>query len=283
MTLHCLTTRFPYLPMLLLALFALALQGCGDGVRILPPSDADPTGYYTNNGDLEVMRADNTAPRSSTVNDLQGMVTDGQLMMLSDTENLTYVGTFTVSGNDINGTVTVYEADVMTQQDVPLTGQITAGSTITGTLGGTGAANGTFTLNYAPLVDNGPVDMDTVTRRLSWEPVTGNPPAIPFLDMAAGARPAPAINMTSAGSGSEIFDNCGFTGRVDPITGTHLYRVSVTMVDCVDKAILATPVYTGLASVRSEVSSNDRLILVMTNGAYDFSGEYKECLIAGCL
>ncbi|MCF6364371.1 MAG: hypothetical protein L3J88_13720 [Gammaproteobacteria bacterium] len=281
MTLHCLTTRFPYLPMLLLALFALALQGCGDGVRILPPSDADPTGYYTNNGDLRVMKNDNTTPRSD-IKDLQGMVTDRQLMMLSDTENLTYVGTFTVSGSDFSGTVTVYEDDVMTQENVPLSGMITAGARITGTLAGTGAANGTFTLNYAPLVDNGPVDMGMVTQPLSWEPVTGNPPAIPFLNMAAGATPAPATNMTSAGSGSDIFNNCGFTGRMDPVTGTHLYRVSVTMVDCVDKAILTTPRYTGLASVRSEAKSNDRLILVMTNGAYDFSGEYKECLVVGC-
>ncbi len=284
MTLHCLTTRFTHLPMLLLGLFALALQGCGDGVRILSPpvSDVDPAGYYTNNGVLEVMMADNTTPRLA-ITDLQGMVHDGQLMMLSDTENLTYAGSFTVSGNDISGTVTVYEADVMTQKDVPLTGQITADSKITGTLSGTGAANGTFTLNYAPMVDNGPVDMDMVIRRLSWEPVTGNPPAIPFLDMAAGARPAPAINMTSGGSGSDIFDNCRFRGRMDPITATHLYRVSVTMNSCVTGDILATPVYTGLASVRSEASSNDRLILVMTNGAYDFSGEYKECLVAGCL
>ncbi len=279
---YCLTARFTHLPMLLLALFALALQGCGDGVRILPPSDADPTGYYTNTGVLEVMENDNTTPRLA-ITDLQGMVTDGQLMMLSDTENLTYVGRFTVSGNDISGTVTVYEADEMTQKDVPLTGQVTAGSKITGTLSGIGAANGTFTLNYAPLVDNGPVDMDMVIRLLSWRPVTGNPSAIPTLDMAAGARPAPATNMTSGGSGSDIFNNCGFTGRMDPITGTHLYRVSVNMLDCVNPDILDTPVYTGLASVRNEVSSNDRLILVMTNGAYDFSGEYKECLVAGCL
>ncbi len=65
MTPQCQTTRFFHLPMLLLALFALALQGCGDGVRILPPtqSDADPTGYYTNNGVLEVMMGDNTMLR----------------------------------------------------------------------------------------------------------------------------------------------------------------------------------------------------------------------------
>jgi len=112
MTPHCLTTRFTYLPMLLLALLALVLQGCGDGVRVLPLSDADPSGYYTNTGYAQVMMADNTTPRTD-ITDLQGMVYDGQLMMLSDSKNVTYVGTFTVSGNDFSGTVTVYEEDVV--------------------------------------------------------------------------------------------------------------------------------------------------------------------------
>ncbi len=87
------------------------------------------------------------------------MVAGGQLMMLSDTENLTYVGTFTVSGNNINGTITVYEADVMTRQNVPLTGLVAKGPKIAVTLRGIGAAKGAFTLDYTPLVDNGPVDM----------------------------------------------------------------------------------------------------------------------------
>ena len=276
MTLHCLTTRFTYLPMMLLALFAMILQGCGDGVRILPPaqSDADPAGYYTNNGVLEVMMADNTTPRGA-VTDLQGMVHDGQLMMLSDTENLTYVGTFTVSGNDFSGTVTVYEADVMIQQDVPLTGQVTAGSKITGTLGGTGAANGIFTLNYAPLADNGPVDMDTVIRANAWRPVVASSP-IPNLGVNDDAVPVP--NFNSSGLGSGIFNSCGFNGRVEPIAGVHLYTVSVTMKTCADVGVLAMQTYTGLVSVRG----TDRLILVLTNEAYDFSGEYFECLSIGC-
>ena len=183
-------------------------------------------------------------------------------------------GTFTVSGNDINGTVTVYEADKMTQQDVPLTGMITQGAKITGTLGGTGAANGTFTLNYAAAADNGPVNMGMVIRTLSWEPVTGIPPAIPFLRVVDAA--ASLYNFKSGSSGSDIFDNCDYLGRVEPIADTHLYTVSVTMASCVNADILVEPDYTGLASVRSEVSTNDRLILVLTNGAYDFSGEYRK-------
>ena len=139
-------------------------------------------------------------------------------------------------------------------------------------LGGTGVANGTFQLNYAQ--DNGPVDMGMVIRTLSWEPVTGIPPDIPFLRVGDDLVPIP--NFGSTGSGSGIFNNCRFNGRIEPIAGTHLYTVSATMASCVNKDILATPAYTGLVSVRSEVSSNDRLILVLTNGAYDFSGEYRK-------
>ncbi|MCF6363008.1 MAG: hypothetical protein L3J88_06625 [Gammaproteobacteria bacterium] len=269
MTSPYLTTRFTHLPMMLLALFALALQGCGDGVRVLPQSDADPTGYYTNTGFVDVMMANNTRPRSTKA-DFQGMVYDGQFMMMSDTENLTYVGTITVSGNDFSGTVTVYEDDVMTQENVPLSGMITEGSKMTGTLGGKGAANGTFRLDYAPPMDNGPVDMSMVIRTLDWEPVTGIPPAIPFLN--ADDEIAPVPNFGSGGSGSGIFNNCDYGGRIEPIANTHLYTVSVTMASCVNTKILDISTYTGLVSVRG----NDRLILVLTNGAYDFSGEYRK-------
>ncbi len=266
----------PFL-MILLMLSALMLQGCGGGGGggggSAPVVNADPTGYYTNSGFVDVKAADNTAQR--LVQGIQGMVHDGQLMMLSDTENLTYVGTFTVSGNDFSGTATVYEGDVMVQENVLLSGMITEGSKITGTLGGTEVANGTFQLDYAPLVDNGPVDMSMVIRLLDWEPVTGTPPAIPFLSM--GNEPTPVPNISSS-SGSDMFSNCRFNGRIEPIANTHLYTVSITMTSCSPgtKDVEAIPTYAGLASVRSEVSSNDRLILVLTNGAYDFSGEYKE-------
>ncbi len=266
MTPHYLTTRFAHLPLMLLALLALILQGCGDGVRVLPPSDADPTGYYTNNGVLEVMMGDNTTPRVA-VKDLQGMVTGGQLMMLSDTENLTYVGTFTVSGNDISGTVTLYEDDEMMQKDVPLSGMITQGSKITGTLGGTGAANGTFQLNYAQ--DNGPVDMAMVINKLDWEPVTN---ADSFF-ISINDELVPIANFGSAGSGFGVFSNCKFRGRIEAIPDAHLYTLSGDMRDCNDAAILMPEAYSGLVSVRG-IAPNDRLIVVLTNGAYSISGEY---------
>ncbi len=272
MTPHCLTTRFSHLPMALLALLILALQGCGDGVRILPPpvSNADPTGYYTNSGYVDVKASDNITLRRVT--DMQGMVHNGQLMMLSDTNNLTYVGTFTVSGNDFSGTVTLYEAGKKTQEDIPLSGLITEGSKMTGTLGGTGAANGTFQLDYA--ADNGPVDLALVVRINDWRSVVNL--NIPSLDLSDATEPAPVFNVVAGGTGSNIFSGCSYRGHMEPIVGAHLYTVSVTMDSCSPGTIdvEAIPDYTGLASVRG----TDRFILTLTNGAYDFSGEYYERL-----
>ncbi|PCI11841.1 MAG: hypothetical protein COB71_11030 [Thiotrichales bacterium] len=264
-------TPLPPLRLMLLAVFTLALAGCfhsDDDPAPVPVPDANPTGYYTNSGFVDVKAGDNSTQR--LVQNIQGMVHNGQLMLLGDAEHLTYVGTFTVTGNDLSGTVTVYEADVMVQKDVPLSGVITEGSKITGTLGGSGVANGTFQLDYA--TDNGPVDMAMVARLLSWEPVAQSPPDIPFLSVSDIAVPIP--NVGTATSGNNIFEGCNFNGRMEPIAGTHLYTVSVTMDNCngMGTGVDTIPTYTGLISVRG----TDRLILVLTNGAYDFSGEYKE-------
>jgi hypothetical protein len=269
-------SRLARLPMMLLALFVVVLQGCSsdDPAPVVPPVvppvvNADPTGYYINSGFVDVKAGDNTTQR--LVTDVQGMVHDGQLLMLSETENLTYVGTFSVNENDISGTVTVYEADVMTQENIPLSGMITQGTRITGTLGGTGVANGTFQLDYA--ADNGPVDMSMVVRLLSWEPATGSPPITPFIGVGDDTAPTP--NFGSITSGSGVLNSCDFNGRIEPIAGVHLYSVSVIVSGCTNPSLLATPTYTGLVSVRSDVNANDRMIVVLTNGAYDFSGEYR--------
>jgi len=265
--------RLTALPMILLALIVLALQGCSSDdappPTPTPVPDANPTGYYTNTGFVDVMMADNTTPRPS-ITDLQGMVNDGKLKMLSDTEGLSYVGTFTVTENDFSGSVTVYEAGVMTQDNVPLNGMITEGAKITGTLGGTGAGNGTFQLDYAPLADNGPVDMPMVIPPSNtWLPVNNSD----SFNISIGDDLEPIPNFGSSGSGQGAFDNCTFLARIEPVPGRHLYTVSGAMKDCINGAILMPDGYSGLVSVRGS-APGDRLIVVLSNGAYGITGEY---------
>ncbi len=227
----------------------------------------DPTGYYTNTGFVDVKAGDDMTQR--LVTDIQGMVTGEQLMLLSDTESLTYTGTFTMNENNFSGSVTLYEAGVMTQENIPVNGLITEGARITGTLDGTGAANGTFQLDYAPLADNGPVDMAMVIPTLGWSPVNNSE----SFTINIGDDVAPIPNFGHGGSGQGVFDRCGFQGRIEPVLGVHLYTVSGVMNDCDNTDILMPETYSGLVSVRGTVP-NDRLIVVLINGTYGISGEY---------
>ncbi len=227
----------------------------------------DPTGYYTNTGFVDVKAGDDMTQR--LVTDIQGMVTGEQLMLLSDTENLAYTGTFTMNENNFSGSVTLYEAGVMTQENIPVNGLITEGARITGTLDGTGAANGTFQLDYAPLADNGPVDMAMVIHTLDWLPVNNSDSfTIGITDDAA-----PIVNFANGGIGLGTFNKCDFLGRIESVSGAHLYTVSGFMRGCDDDNVLTPETYVGLVSVRG-IAPNDRLIVVLANGAYVISGEY---------
>jgi len=200
-------------------------------------------------------------------------------MMLSVNTGIAYVGTITVTEGNFTGSVTIYEAGVATQNDVPIiNGMITQGARITGNLNGTGrAASGSFTLNYAGGMDNEPVALDQVYYNLDWIAVNNND----NFGLSIEEEPAPGANFGSGGSGSGVFDNCKFlgSGRLEPVPGKHLYTISGDMRDCADSTSLANGIlmpvgYSGLVSVRG-TAPDDRLIVVLTNGRYGIIGEYR--------
>ena len=260
-------------PLILLVLITLVLQGCflddDDPAPVPEPTpNANPAGYYTNTGFIDVMQADNTTPRA-TITDFQGMASGSSLMMLSDLADLAYVGTIAVTGNDFSGTVDVYEAGVMTQGDVPFSGTITEGTRITGTMRGTNVANGTFQLDYAPALDNGPVTVSMIVPTLDWEPVTNS---ISY-DITAGNDPAPIPNFTSATTGSSFLTNCTLLARMEPISEIHVFALSGPMIDCDFGDTMVPATYSGLASVRG-IAPNDRLVVVVSNGVHGVNAEY---------
>ncbi len=264
MTPQCQTIRFSHLPMMLLALFALALQGCGDGVRILPPaqSDADPAGYYTNTGTASV---DNGAVGTIDITDLQAMVDGNQIMMMSTAEGLLYDGTITsINGDDFTADFTIY-----TDGDNPIaataSGTITEGSSITGTLTGSGVGSGTFTLTYA-MSNNQAADLVRIKDRL-WDGQGAGP------DYAFGINAQGVLaSRFAASSDVPIFNGCEINGAVAPISGTSLYEVAATLTSCDEPAVDNTN-YTGFAVSRTDSVADDTLVLVLSNGTYSPNGE----------
>ena len=116
---------------------------------------ADPAGYYSNAGTANVEDAGGGA---LVINDLQGMVDGNRIMMMSVANELLYDGTITnmeIKGDfttDFTADFTIYTSGE-NPMNATVSGTITAGSSITGTLTGSGVGNGQFSLLYAATND----------------------------------------------------------------------------------------------------------------------------------
>ena len=259
-------------------LFALvlsfALQACGGGGGggdPTPPTNvpnAVPTGYYNNidttttTGSATVFEDDDTTPRA--LDDLQGMIHNGRFVLMSFQSRLAYNGDITVNGNNYSGSVTVYRnGTAITTATV--NGTIAQGSTITGTLGGTGAGRGSFVLVYSP--KNTEAAALSIAGRFWSRPIGGSSTSFAF-----SVDPTTGNMTTSATTTNGVFQSCAFGAgsTMAPISGQHLYTVSLTLTGCNNS--LLNGAYTGLATTRA--AQDDALPFVVTNGTYSLHTEF---------
>jgi hypothetical protein len=70
------------------------------------------------------------------------------------------------------------------------------------------------------------------------------------------------------------FRNCNMGGTFIPISGVNVYTINVTVTGCQNTAINGTN-YSGLAASRSEVNTDDRFILAVSNSTYSMYGEFQ--------
>ncbi|MCF6261265.1 MAG: hypothetical protein L3J98_14070 [Gammaproteobacteria bacterium] len=150
-----LSTRLIYFPILFLVLLSLILQGCDGG-----ENNANPVGYFT---DIGIANVDNDAGKTIKINDLQGVVMDDNIMMMSMSHKIVYDGIIT----NINGNYFTADFIIFVEDKNPTTatanGIITEGSKIEGRLTGSGVGNGTFSLFSMP---NEQVDISNAINEL---------------------------------------------------------------------------------------------------------------------
>lgn len=251
----------------LLALLAgLALQGCGGGGGASTPPNANPTGYYSNDGTAMVKQVDNTTDLGIT--DLQALVYDNRLMMMSATEALLYdIAITSISGNSFNGTAVIF-LNGRNSGTATVSGTITQGSSITGTLTGAGAGNGTFSLIYA--TNNNEVAELPKLEKPDWaSPVGGS--ATNFLLRIDDAGNASDGGIVFSGA----FNACSVVAQLLTIPNTSMYsQNSFGIAGCADAD--ADAWYTGLATTRNQTTVDDRLALMFVHAdkTFAFYGEF---------
>ena len=274
MTLYRPKIRFNPLPMIFLALVALVVQGCfhssSGGGKIGVTPDADPTGYYDVSGTASVGDGSGS---TLTITDLQGMVNGTRFIAISDANGLVYDGTITeINANDFTATVSVFQDGTLITT-APVTGMITAGAKMTGTLTGSGLGSGTFELIYA-LSNDTSAALSRVQNNAGngwFDSVGGGTADLVFaIDAMGNITPD-----TAAADG--IFSQCSIDpGVISPITGTSLYTLNLTLSSCSNTAVNGD--YSGLASLRTEsveTPVGDRLVLVVSNSNFSLRGEFK--------
>jgi len=244
--------------LVVLALLILLLPGCfhsgsgGDGT-----SNANPTGYYTGTASVNT-----GAGGALAVNALQVMVDGNRIRMLDVDNMLVYDGTLSITDNAFTAEFTLY-TDGGNPVMLSASGMITAGSSITGTLTGTGAGSGTFNLLYAATNDQAAAIAST------WLGAGGGFDEFGFtIDAAMGSL----VHKTTAGSG-QLFDTCKMNGTITSVSNTRLYFVDVDLTDCNDLVVNGT--YTGLTTTRDEDATDDRLVFIVSDGRYTLSGEFN--------
>jgi len=270
-----LSSRLAAFPLILLVLIVLVLPGCfhddDDPAPVpVPVPDANPVGYYENAGTASVNGG------ALLIDDLQAMVHGNRIMMMSATEELLYEGTITdISGNDFTADFTIYyRGEKPTESTATVTGQITEGSSITGTLNGSGFGSGTFSLLYASTNS----EVAAISRIVNGPGKTDWLGAIGFPGFEHEfAIDNAGVLLTTRNATGRVFDSCDFAGTITPIGGSSLYSVSVSLSGCNSGAASegsADGDYTGFASSRSQTNPDDRLVFAVSDGRYSPNADF---------
>jgi hypothetical protein len=238
--------------------------GGGDDPPPLGPTNADPTGYYTNTGTLADM----------SISDLQAMIYNNRILMFSKAQGYGYDGTLMVSGNSISGTLRQYALPGESGDDATLSATFNpTDHSISGTITHVvGVKNAAFTLVYAAgRADSKVADIlnDTMVNP-DWNGAIYNATTDPLIftlaDNSAGA--ATVTTMTPMASNA-VFKDCTFSGTLTPVAGS-LFVVNMPVSGCLNSGT-----YTGLAAKRGNT-----LIIAATYGTsligyYGLIGEFQ--------
>jgi len=276
MTPHRPKMRFSPLLMIFLALFALIVQGCfhssSGGGKIGVTPDVDPAGYYDVSGTASV---GDGSGGTLTITDLQGLVNGTRFIAISDANGLVYDGTITeIDVDDFTAIVSVFQDGTLITT-APVTGMITEGAKITGTLTGSGLGSGTFELIYALSNDTAAAlsRVQNDDEEEGWFDRVGGGMAIGLaFAVDAMGNISPGFSATDG-----VFNQCVVdTGVIAPVPNTSLYTLNLTLSNCSNTAVNGD--YSGLASMRTEnteIPVGDRLVLVVSNSNFGIQGEFK--------
>ncbi|MCP4486331.1 MAG: hypothetical protein GY820_03290 [Gammaproteobacteria bacterium] len=249
-------------------LIVFGLPGCGGGGGSGNTVTADVAGNYT--GSASVKMADNST--ALEIADLRAFVYGSRIMAMGLLDNaasfvLYDIQISSISGSSYEAVATVYKAaEYLATANV--SGNITAGVSLSGTFAGSGIANGTFSVAADEFANAGAAGLDVIGGASYKGPLNTGSSDLAFDIDADGnvestATPINAIKMTGC---ALVADS-----KLTPIAGENLYDLVFVLSGCDDSTVNGT--YTGLVTIfdntnPSEPSVNGIMPAAFSNGEY---------------
>ncbi len=223
------------------------------------------TGYYTGSADV---KADNNTTNLN-IPDLRAMVNGDRLMLMSLNQQLLYDGTISITGSSYSGSVTLYKSGArISTTPIVVSGTITTGSNIAGTLAGSGAGNGTFSVLYDSLNTQAAslARVVSTVERSYW----GGAFYLPYASDTRLMFKATSGGVVEHVDGAIVgyFSDCRFEGNsITPVANSSLYLFDITFSSCDEVARRSN--YTGLVtnlSVTTAPTVGDLVLVALSNG-----------------
>jgi hypothetical protein len=262
------------LHMVLILFASVMLSSCGGGggggnTTTPTPSqvtNADPTGYYDITGTASV---DDGSGGTLAINQLEAMINNNKLLMMSATSSLLYdISIITIEGNNFSGSANVYylSGSSLLTTTASVDGTITQGSSITGTLKGTGVGNGTFSLVY---------NNQSATLPLTstvWQAVIGGSGAGYVIGFSTDNN---GVMSNGKAAASGYLQGCTLTsGNMKTVNNTNIFMVTATIEKCGDAGFNGD--YTGMAAFQDSSSTAIDLAISKSDGKHVISGDFYQ-------
>lgn len=240
-----------------------ATNATGSDTATVSIAVKDASGYYT--GSAAVKQEGNNL-LDFNVTDLQIMINGNRIMMMSDAQALLYDGTFTLTGNTLTSTVTIYHNGNKMAATAALTATVSVESQITGTLTGTELGNGTFVSTFSNLSNT--VSALSQVNSNFWitdlNEATNN--SFEFELKATSAL------LESTSPNNSTFQNCrilaGNGSTYAPIVNSSLFAVTIVFSSCTTPDVDGT--YTGFSQALTSTS----IAATVSNGTYAFADDF---------
>lgn len=228
-------------------------------------ADQDATGYFTGSA---AVKTDGDNNVDFAVSDLQIMISGTRIMMMSDEQALLYDGTFTIAGNDLTSTVTIYHNGNVKGTAV-LNATVLEGSQITGSFTGTELGNGTFVSTFS-LLNGTPAAVAQVGNNNNWLSNLNEGTSNFEFQSVINSGVLEVSDQTIASDSD--FAGCGTApdGTFTPIAGTSLFSVTIPFVNCTSN--LVDGMYTGFAQMKTATT----FALTVSNGTYAFADDFVQ-------